>query len=69
MPNGNDVNGPSMPGGDRHRPTMLATLLVEKGRLDPRRCMLGFPHPSGANGYRPGSIPAADGELAAHVRA
>src|SRR5258708_5506143 len=26
--------------------------MVEEGRLGPRRCLLGFPHPSGANGYR-----------------
>lgn len=26
--------------------------LVEQGKLDPRRCLSGFPHPSGANGSR-----------------
>jgi hypothetical protein len=26
--------------------------LVERGRLDPGRCLSGFPHPSGANGRR-----------------
>lgn len=32
--------------------TAVATLLVEEGRLDRRRCLLGFPHPSGANNGR-----------------
>jgi hypothetical protein len=27
-------------------------VLVERGDLDPARCCLGFPHPSGANGHR-----------------
>jgi hypothetical protein len=27
-------------------------LLIDAGALDPRRCCLGFPHPSGANGWR-----------------
>jgi hypothetical protein len=27
-------------------------LLIDAGVLDPRRCCLGFPHPSGANGHR-----------------
>jgi hypothetical protein len=26
--------------------------LINEGRLDARRCLLGFPHPSGANGHR-----------------
>lgn len=28
------------------------TLLTTDGLLDPGRCLLGFPHPSGANGWR-----------------
>ncbi len=27
-------------------------LLIDAGALDSRRCCLGFPHPSGANGHR-----------------
>ncbi len=27
-------------------------MLTEEGLLDQRRCLLGFPHPSGANGWR-----------------
>jgi hypothetical protein len=27
-------------------------LLVNQGVLDPKRCLFGFPHPSGANGHR-----------------
>ena len=27
-------------------------LLVAEGAVDPRRCLRGFPHPSGANGHR-----------------
>lgn len=27
-------------------------LLIDAGALDPRRCCVGFPHPSGANGWR-----------------
>lgn len=27
-------------------------LLIDAGALDPRRCCLGFPHPSSANGHR-----------------
>ncbi|MDZ7394161.1 MAG: hypothetical protein ONB25_14840 [candidate division KSB1 bacterium] len=27
-------------------------LLIDEGLLAPRRCLLGFPHPSGANGHR-----------------
>jgi hypothetical protein len=27
-------------------------LLIDAGTLDPQRCCLGFPHPSGANGHR-----------------
>ncbi len=27
-------------------------LLIERDLLDRRRCLLGFPHPSGANGWR-----------------
>jgi len=26
--------------------------LIENGEIDPRNCLLGFPHPSGANGHR-----------------
>lgn len=26
--------------------------LVQTGRVDPARCLIGFPHPSGANGHR-----------------
>ena len=27
-------------------------LLTNDGMLDPERCLMGFPHPSGANGWR-----------------
>jgi hypothetical protein len=27
--------------------------LINIGALNPKRCLLGFPHPSGANGHRP----------------
>ncbi len=30
----------------------MLQLLVSEGKLDPRRCLWGFPHPSGANGHR-----------------
>jgi hypothetical protein len=47
----------------------LTTLLVEEGRLDPRRCLLGFPHPSGANGHRPETFRRARENLTDSVRA
>jgi len=47
----------------------LTTLLVKEGRLDPGRCLLGFPHPSGANGHRPEAFRQARDELAARVHA
>lgn len=30
----------------------MLQLLVSEGKLDSRRCLWGFPHPSGANGHR-----------------
>lgn len=30
----------------------MLQLLVSEGKLDQRRCLWGFPHPSGANGHR-----------------
>jgi hypothetical protein len=47
----------------------VTTLLVKEGRLDPRRCLLGFPHPSGANGHRPESFRRAREDLTDRVRA
>ena len=32
--------------------TDATRLLVGNGSLDSARCLLGFPHPSGGNGYR-----------------
>jgi hypothetical protein len=32
--------------------TAAVQLLVEDGAVNPKRCLLGFPHPSGANGLR-----------------
>lgn len=47
----------------------VATLLVREGRLDPRRCLLGFPHPSGQNGHRAAAFQQARDDLADGVRA
>jgi hypothetical protein len=49
--------------------TAVTTLLVEEGRLDPRRCLLGFPHPSGQNGHRAAAFRQQRDELTARVRA
>lgn len=32
--------------------SVATELLINAGRLDAKRCLLGFPHPSGANGWR-----------------
>lgn len=45
--------------------TAVASLLVREGHLDPRRCLLGFPHPSGANNGRVTAFVQAPGDLAA----
>jgi hypothetical protein len=47
----------------------VTTLLVNEGLLDPRRCLLGFPHPSGSNNGRVAAFLQAPGDLAARVRA
>jgi hypothetical protein len=49
--------------------TAVTRLLVEEGHLDPRRCLLGFPHPSGANNGRVTAFLRDPGDLAARVRA
>jgi hypothetical protein len=49
--------------------TAVRALLIEEGRLDPRRCLLGFPHPSGQNGHRVPDFQQARRDLAARVRA
>jgi hypothetical protein len=46
----------------------LATLVAE-GALDPARCLVGLPHPSGANGHRHAQFAAMRDELAARVAA
>ena len=33
-------------------------MLVDGGQLDSARCLLGFPHPSGANAHRAGRYAA-----------
>ena len=38
-------------------------LLIGDGLLDQRRCLCGLPHPSGANGHRPGQFKARREEL------
>jgi hypothetical protein len=46
----------------------LATL-VAAGALDPARCLIGLPHPSGANGHRFSQYAAVRDEMAARVAA
>jgi hypothetical protein len=47
----------------------LATeLLIGSGRLDARRCLLGFPHPSGATGWRLRQYQAARDAMSRTVR-
>jgi len=38
-------------------------LLIDDGLLDERRCLLGLPHPSGANGHRPAQFRTRQPEL------
>jgi hypothetical protein len=38
------------------------------GRIDRRRCLLGFPHPSGANGHRSVSLRSAGGDWRSNCR-
>lgn len=40
-------------------------LLIQAGKLDPRRCCLGFPHPSSANAHRLRQLAAAEASLRA----
>jgi hypothetical protein len=42
-------------------------LLIEDGVIDPARCLLGFPHPSGANGHRLAQFESRRAELATEV--
>ena len=42
-------------------------LLIAEGVIDPGRCLLGFPHPSGANGHRLAQFEARRVELATIV--
>lgn len=42
-------------------------LLIAEGVIDPARCMLGFPHPSGANGHRHAQFEARRVELVTTV--
>jgi hypothetical protein len=44
-----------------------AAMLVADGLLEGHRCLLGFPHPSGANGWRVRQYRARQPELAARV--
>lgn len=41
--------------------------LTETGRVDPARCLLGFPHPSGANGHRHRQFRERRAELASRI--
>jgi hypothetical protein len=43
--------------------------LVAAGALDPARCLIGLPHPSGANGHRHAQFAAVRDDLAAQVAA
>ena len=42
-------------------------LLIDEGVIDPARCLVGFPHPSGANGHRLAHFEARRSELATTV--
>ena len=41
--------------------------LGAEGLVDPARCLLGFPHPSGANGWRAGQYAARRHQLAGEI--
>jgi hypothetical protein len=41
----------------------ILQLLVQAGKLDPGRCLWGFPHPSGANGHRHRQFASASGRM------
>ncbi|HEV2461973.1 MAG TPA: hypothetical protein VGS80_26775 [Ktedonobacterales bacterium] len=43
-------------------------LLIDAGQLDPARCLLGFPHPSGANMHRAGQFAGVQHKLKAIAR-
>jgi hypothetical protein len=43
--------------------------LVEAGKLDPARCLVGFPHPSGSNGHKASQWAANKAELRRQVAA
>lgn len=45
------------------------SVLIENGDLDPDRCLLGFPHPSGANGHRQTHFQARQDQLTRKVQA
>jgi hypothetical protein len=40
---------------------------ISNGMLDPRRCLLGFPHPSGANAHRHAAYRRLEAEFAAKI--
>lgn len=42
--------------------------LIVAGMLDQKRCLIGFPHPSGANGHRGQQYALARGRLADQVK-
>lgn len=42
-------------------------MLVAAGALDPARCLIGLPHPSGANGHRHAQFARVQPEMAARV--
>jgi hypothetical protein len=42
---------------------------IASGALDPARCLIGLPHPSGANGHRHAQFAAVRDDLAARVAA
>jgi hypothetical protein len=51
-----------------HSVSQALRALIEEGRLDQSRCLLGFPHPSGANGHRASQFAHAQSRLQATVR-
>lgn len=44
-------------------------LLIDEELLDPTRCLMGFPHPSGANGHRRSHFQLAEPDLRAGIKA
>jgi len=47
----------------------VMTMLITQQKLDPRRCLLEFPHPSGANGHRKRQYQEARASMKAQVAA